>query len=200
MRGRCAALHGAIAAVAAWCAVPALAHEEPRGPAEPAGVPAFDPASIPLPDLDFVPDAEAERNYDKYFYFHREETEFEAAFADILECDGYARGLAHRTSSVYVSTYPFTGVLPAAIGSAVGNAVADAIWGSAERRLQRRLNMRTCMTFKGYRTYGLPKDLWEPFNFEEGNRQMEEGRRHELLRVQARVASGPTPSVGEMMQ
>jgi hypothetical protein len=90
------------------------------------------------------------------------------------------------------------GAVGGAIGSAIGSAIADAIFASAERRRLRRVNMRTCMGFKGYRTFGLSKSLWEEFNFDEGNGQIAEDRRQRLLQMQARAATGPTPTVGEM--
>src|SRR4051812_19634994 len=158
---------------------------------EAAASPSIDPSTIPLPNLAFQPNPEEEGNYDKYFYFHREETDFAVAYADLRECDGYARGLAVRGDQVYGQ---------GAIGDLLGSAISDLISGSAERRRLRRVNMRTCMGFKGYRIFGLPKALWELFNFEEGNRHVEEGERQRLLRIQARVASGPTPQVGEIRQ
>ena len=58
----------------------------------------------------------------------------------------------------------------------------------------------SCMRFKDYRVYGLPETLWERFNFEEGNRRVPEAERQRLLQLQARVASGPAPAVGEVTQ
>ena len=160
---------------------------------------AIDPSTIAMPDLRFEPNEEDVRNYSKYFYFHRPDTDFATAYADLQECDGYARGLSYSVGGGPVP-YPYAGTLGGAIGGAIGSALADAIAGSAERRRQRRVNMRTCMTFKGYRTYGLRKALWEEFNFDEGNSRVEEARRQRLLQIQARVASGPTPQIGEMVQ
>lgn len=178
---------------AALCAAPPAAGQQVEQTRS------IDPSTIPLPDLTFVPDEEDIRNYQKYFYFHRADTDFASAYADLQECDGYARGLAYSVGGGPVP-YPYAGTVAGAIGGAIGSAMADAIFGSAERRRQRRLNMRTCMTFKGYRTYGLRKSLWEEFNFEEGNTRVEEARRQRLLQIQARVASGPTPQIGEMVQ
>ena len=158
----------------------------------------IDPVTVPLPDLAFEPDEEDVRNYDKYFYFHRADTDFETAYADLQECDAHARGFTYYAGTT-VPIYQF-GVLGGALGGAIGSVMADAIWGSAERRRMRRVNMRVCMGFKGYRTYGLPKDLWQQFNFDEGLTQVEERRRQRLLQIQARVASGPTPEVGEMVK
>ena len=180
-------------------ALPAQAQDAPVAP------PAVDPASVPMPVLAFTPTDEDVRNYDKYFYFHREGSDFAAAYSDLQECDGYARGLAFRAGGAVPynpGLIPMTmaGAIGGVIGNAIGNAMADAIWGSAERRRQRRINMRVCMGFKGYRTYGLTKSLWEEFNFDEGGVRVEEDRRQRLLQMQARAASGPTPAVGEIVE
>lgn len=193
---------GGIALAAALLGAGA-AQAQVRTPPAPVAAAAIDPASVPMPNLAFTPDAEAERNYFKYFFFHRADTDFASAYADIQECDGYARGLAYRTA--YQQPYmPYPITLPTAvggaIGGAIGNAMADAIFGSAERRMQRRAIMRTCMGFKGYTAFGLSKDVWEAFNFDEGNSSLPEARRHEFLRMQARAATGPRPTVGEMVQ
>lgn len=197
MRRSVAPLWG-IGLAAALCGVQPLRAQDAPEPAA-AATPAIDPSSLQLPDLNFTPDAGAESNYDKYFIFNREETDFATAYADLQECDGYARGLSYRASggTPYI---PYGGVLGGAIGGAIGSAVADAVFGSAERRRMRRVNMRTCMTFKGYRTYGLPKSIWERFNFEEGNARVPEARRQRLLQIQARAASGPRPRVGELVE
>lgn len=157
-----------------------------------AAAPPPDPATIPMPNLAFTPTSEAEANYDKYFIFNRAATDLATAYADLRECDGYARGLSYRTDVPAGSPYASGLVGAAAI------AVADAVLGSAQRRRERRRNMLTCMRFKEYRVFGLPKDLWEPFNFEEGNRTVPETERQRLLMIQARVASGPAPTVGEV--
>jgi hypothetical protein len=188
---------GGIGMLAAVCASSAAAQ---RAPAPLASGP-VDPAGVPMPNLAFTPTEDVQRNYFKYHYFHRADTDFETAYADLQECDGYARGLAYRTGGVpgYVPV-PATlaGAVGGAIGGAIGNALADAIYGSAHRRQQRRMIMRTCMGYKDYRTFGLTKDLWEAFNFSEGNSSPPEARRQEFLRMQARAASGPRPTLGEM--
>ena len=70
-----------------------------------------------------------------------------------------------------------------AIGGAIGSAVADAIFGSAERRKIRRINLRNCMAFKEYQRYGMERERWQKFNFEEGmGRQKEDQREQALLR------------------
>jgi hypothetical protein len=190
-------LCGTVAALAA--AVPAAA-QPPAARGKPlAGPEVLDPATVEMPDLSFQPTPDAEKDYDKYFYFHRADTDFATAYADILECDAYARGVSFHVEGPPAYSYANYGI-GGAVGGAIGTAIADAIFGSQQRRQQRRNIMRTCMGFKEYKAYGLPRDVWEKFNFEEGLSTVEEGRRRHLLQVQARVASGPMPHVGEMDQ
>jgi hypothetical protein len=160
--------------------------EAQGGPAAP-----IDPSVIPMPNLAFTPTPEIEGNYDKYFVFNRAATDFATAYADLRECDGYARGLSQQVpggGNAHLG----------ALGGAIADWGSDAIYGSAERRRQRRHIMLTCMGFKEYRVFGLPKAIWETFNFEEGNRRVPEGERQRMLQIQARVASGAAPVVGEV--
>src|SRR4051812_30901585 len=64
---------------------------------EAAPAPPIDPNSIAVPDLAFTPNAGDARDYDKYFYFNRPGTDFATAYADIQECDNFARGLPRRS-------------------------------------------------------------------------------------------------------
>jgi hypothetical protein len=170
-------------------ALPASAQIRRQTPFGPP--PQVDPATVAMPDLAFTPTPEVAENFDKYFYFNRADTDFMTAYADLRECDGYARGLAFHSQYSYGQ-----GV----VGDMLAGAIADAIFGSAERRRQRRLNMLTCMRFKDYRVFGLPENLWERFNFEEGSRRVPEAERQRMLQMQAKVASGPAPTVGEVTQ
>lgn len=174
-------LGGVALAIALFMAGPAHAQADAAAATE-----VVDGSAVRMPDLAFTPDAEAQGGYFKYFYFHRADTDFATAYADIRECDGYTRDLAVRSS--------------APGGGLFGAILADAIHGSAQRRTQRRMIMRTCMGFKGYSAFGLRKDLWEAFNFDEGNSSPTEARRQALLRIQARAASGPRPTIGELPQ
>jgi hypothetical protein len=184
---------GAAAALLLCGAMPAVAQIGRRAPDVPA--PQIDPATIPMPQLGFTPTPDIEENYKKYFFFNRANTDFMTAYQDLRECDGYARGLAYRASYV---PYAGPGLVTGAVGGAIGAVVADMVFGSAERRRQRRVNMMTCMRFKEYRAFGLPETLWEQFNFEEGNTTVPEARRQHFLQLQARAASGPAPTVGEL--
>lgn len=176
-------------AATAWLIATPVSGEVPTPPR-----PALpDPSTIARPRLDFTPTAQDAANYDKYFYFQRDDTGFAEAYEDLLECDALASGINFHTGGDMSPALYQYGVLGAAIGGAIGSAISDAIYGSAGRRRIRRVNMRNCMGFKGYRRYGLSKDLWEAFNFEEGNGRKEMGVRKEALMKQALVASGPKP-------
>lgn len=175
-----------------------LATSESAGAAEPLAIPS--PEGLTMPKLEFTPTPVDEGDYDKYFYFHRANTTFAQAYADIKECDALASG-----SSIYlggnsgvmnnaVMQYGMAG----AIGGAIGSAMADAIFGSAARRAQRRANLRNCMHYKDYQRFGLSHELWSEFNFEEGNGRKKEGVRNDALALQALVASGPEPKTKEL--
>jgi len=144
------------------------------------------PDAVEVPDLDFTPTAAFERDYDKYFYYHRANTEFATALADLRECDAYSRGISLRADGG-----PY-GVL--------AGAATDAIFGAAQRRDIARRNFRVCMGFKEYRRYGLPRSIWTRIHSPEGPGETGEARRERLLRVQARIASGPQPRVGAIVE
>lgn len=152
-------------------------------------------AAVAMPDTQFDIRQAKVGDFDKYYYFHRDTVSFDEAFADISECDELSSGLASYAGGsepypgYFASQYGVGGV----IGGVLGEVLADMIHGSAARREMRRINMRNCMGYKGYQRYGLPKDLWEAFNFEEGNGRKDEDIRTNKLMQQARLASGPKP-------
>lgn len=149
-----------------------------------------DPATVEMPDLAFAANPQIVTTFDKYYYFHRADTSFQEALADIRECDGYARGLA--MSSNYNTPY-YSPSMAGAVGGAIGSAIAVAIFGSAELRKQRRVNMRRCMHYKGYQRFGLEKERWQKFNFEEGLSGVKEVDRQHMLAQQAKVAVSSIP-------
>ncbi len=149
-------------------------------------------AKIQMPELAFKETPQDVDTYDKYFYFHREATSFDEAYGDVKECDSLAAGIRYYAGGgSYYS--PYGGTLGGAIGGAIGSAMADAIFGSAERRRIRRINLRNCMAFKGYQRYGMEKERWQTFNFEEGNGTVRGEEREGHLLKQALVASGAKP-------
>jgi hypothetical protein len=145
---------------------------------------------IAMPDLAFAEAPADVATYDKYFFFHRENTSFDEAYADIKECDALASGIRYYGGqNNYYGQYGIGG----AIGGALGNMLADAIFGSAERRKIRRNNLRNCMSYKEYQRYGMSEERWKAFNFEEGNGRKKDDEREAALLQQAKVASGPKP-------
>jgi hypothetical protein len=149
-------------------------------------------AKIEMPDLSFKETPEDIDAYSKYFYFHRDNTSFDDAYADVKECDALAAGIRFHAGRTDVA-YPYAGTIGGVIGGAIGNALADAIFGAAERRRIRRINLRNCMAFKDYQRYGMAKERWQAFNFEEGNGTVQGEKRESYLLKQALVASGPMP-------
>jgi hypothetical protein len=164
--------------------------------ASPFGVVAIkaeEAASLQMPSLEFKATPEDEGNYDKYYYFQRKDTDFVTAHADITECDGYARALASSFKGADVP-YPYAGTVAGAAGGVIANAMMAAIFIPGEKRRMRRVNMRQCLGFKGYDRYGLSKEKWEAFNFEEGTGAEEEESRLRALKLQALVAANATPT------
>jgi len=58
--------------------------------------------------------------------------------------------------------------------------------------------MRRCMNYKGYDRYGLNKDVWQKFNFEEGLNRVDEDDRQLMLAKQAKAAAMIQP-VGRIL-
>jgi hypothetical protein len=179
-----------IAAIAAACLSSTAIGQAPSAP-DPATP---DPVTIALPKLDFVATPQDEDDFDKYYYFHREATGFAEAYADIGECDALSSGRPIYVDRTVVYTHQNTtyGLIGSAIGNVIGSVIDNAMRAAATRKL-RRINMRNCMGFKGYQRYGISKDLWQAFNFEEGYGRKAEELRETALRQQARVASGAKP-------
>ena len=177
------------------CAAPALAGRPAYAPLK--TLPAIDPATIATPQIDFTPTPEIERDYSKFFFFHRAETNFDTALADLRECDQMARKMSNAAAQINVP-YPYTGTMAGAAGGLIAAIIIDATAGAAERRSMRRVSMGNCMAFKGYDAFGLPKALWVKFNWEEGNSEPDEDERIDKLRMQAKVASGPRPVRGAL--
>ena len=154
--------------------------------------------AVATPDLAYAPDPTIAADFDKYFFFHRADTSFDQAYADITECDSLASGINFymgADSAAVSSAMNQYGALAGGIGGAIGGLMADAIFGSAERRRIKRINLRNCMFYKGYDRYGLEKELWQAFHFEEGLSRENAKDREAALMKQARVASGPKPKL-----
>lgn len=159
-------------------------------------------SAIAMPSLAFDASTVDPEDFEKYFIFHRPGTAFAEAYSDISECDALASGISiyrGMDAGQMASNMAQYGVLAGAIGGAIANVMIDAIFGSAERRKARRVNLRNCMYFKGYDRYGLEKERWQSFNFEEGLSKTNTDIRAQKLLVQARVASGPAPQLEKLV-
>jgi hypothetical protein len=186
---------------ASFCIATTGAHAQAiKAPAPMRAFSAEEVGAVDMPDTAFEATPADVETYDKYFYFHRDGTDFDTAFNDLSECDAVSSGINYylggdsAMSSYYVQQYGLAG----AAGGVIGSAIADAIFGSAERRRVRRINMRNCMGFKGYDRYGMEKERWQAFHFEEGFGRVKDEKRDTYLMKQARVASGPKPK-GEVL-
>lgn len=184
------------AALVALASLPATAQAQAiKGEPEIKIFTAAEVEAVPLPDLAYTPDPATTADFDKYFFFHREGTDFSRAYSDITECDSLAsginiyRGASDSMLQNSIAQYGAAG----AVGGVLGSLMADAIFGSAERRRVKRVNLRNCMFYKGYDRYGLEKELWQNFHFEEGLSRENAKDREAALLKQARVASGPKP-------
>ncbi len=154
-------------------------------------------AAIEMPELEFEYGKVKPKDFEKYFYFHRPDTSFDQAYADVSECDSLGSGIniySGANDAAIASAVAQYGVLAGAIGGAIGSLMADAIFGSAERRKLKRINIRTCMFYKGYDRYGLKKSLWQEFHFEEGLSRENADKREAALLRQALVASSAQPT------
>lgn len=152
--------------------------------------------AVAMPEISFTSDPTVAADFDKYFFFHRDGADFSQAYADVTECDSLASGINYylgANSGAIAGAVANYGALAGGIGGALGGLMADAIFGSAERRRIKRINIRNCMFYKGYDRYGLEKDLWQSFHFEEGLSRENAKDREAALLKQARVASGPKP-------
>lgn len=182
----------------ALCALPIAASAQAIKPPAPMRHFTTDEvAAVEKPDTIFEATPADVETFDKYFYFHRDGTDFDTAFNDLSECDALASGITFygggdpAMANYYVAQYGLAG----AAGGVIGSAIADAIFGSAERRRIRRINMRNCMGFKGYDRYGMERERWQAFHFEEGFGRVDDKKRTGYLMKQALVASGPQPGM-----
>jgi hypothetical protein len=197
----------ALLAAALLCASPAAAATAAGDYTPFASLPPVDPAAIATVDTGFTPTADDEKGFEKYFFFHRDGTDFATAYSDLNECDSFARALGPSqtydpTNSVVwamqqqmVAQYGMAGAAGGAIGGLIGGIVAAEVAASAQRNMRRK-TMLTCMGFKEYQAYGAPKPLWQTFNSDSA--ALKEDLRVRYLQLQAKLASGPKPSVGKI--
>jgi len=154
------------------------------------------PSNVVMPELAFEETRRTISNYHKYFYFHREQTEFSEAYSDIQECDLRARAL-WQSDAVYGlpkerAVDPSDTFLASVSSPLVAGFVAS-LAAPADARRERRFGLRRCMFFKGYTRHGLSREVFDSFNYEATDNELTETERQSMLAQQAIVASGAQP-------
>lgn len=171
------------------CVAQLASAQEPNSPQSDAQWQVWqpDPARLAPQEMAFAETPAMVKDYDKYFYFHRQSTSFVEALTDLRECDARARGIWQGKTA--------RGEAPGRTAYGLVGDLANAlIFVPAQDRLFRRANLRRCMSFKGYARYGLPKALWESFNLQHIETATPERDIQMSLARQALVASGPQPT------
>jgi len=146
-------------------------------------------ASIIVPDMgSFKPTPRDARNFDDYFYFHKDGVSYEDAFADLEQCRINAAmaqlipdvpdvipvgDAATNNTRLSDRTFPFFGMVGGFLiaGAEEDNAI---------------LTNRKCMAYKGYRRYGTSRALFK---------QIDSGSDAEKQARKALIASGAVPAI-----
>jgi hypothetical protein len=163
-------------AAAALAAAPVAAQDAPPLPAP----------AIAVPDL-----VAADGKYGnelKFFVFHKQSANFEAARADIAECTLHTVHGKQLKMPAFVAwddndrqadAVEFNGAY-----GLVGLAIYSIIAGPLERSLRQEV-MMACMLPRGYDRYSVTEAMWK---------QIHEGENPAaLIDLQAAIASGPVP-------
>lgn len=153
-----------------------------------------DPATVSVPDLASSADPKVQKDGYKFFFFHNPSVSFAEAYADISECRSFLAGgglaglpafrpwvepVKRKQQVNYASPYGL-----------VGAAMAAIIVPKIERG-QRNNKLRRCMEPRGYARYPVAEADWDRLN---------EGDPATLIAMQAKLASGPKPSVAEVSE
>ena len=146
-----------------------------------------DPASITVPDLSNSSDPLVLENGWKYFFFHRRDTSFAEAYADISDCYRFLQpaGWANVKLPRFVpwddrAAVTFDRSRTHNYGL-VGELMAAMVEGTLVRR-DRQSKMRLCMEPRGYTRYGVAEEIWENVIAKPPE---------EAIAIQAKLASGP---------
>ena len=138
------------------------------------------------PGLITVSDIAADKrelgNENKFFVFHRENTSFAEAEADLRFCMRYIHQPIFPVPPSYVPWVEKANPegKPPINGGIIGGMVVSGV-----QRSLRQSNMMRCMLPRGYARYRVSEGLWREINY----RDLESS-----TIVQAGIASGPVPS------
>lgn len=138
----------------------------------------LDPSTIIVPDI--AADTRSLGNENKFFVFHRPNTSFAAAEADVRFCMRYINQTMFPPMPDFVpwEDAPPVGDAPRYAGL-IGQLVVDGV-----ARSLRQSNVMRCMLPRGYVRYRISEGLWKEINY----RELESS-----IMIQAKIASGPTP-------
>lgn len=159
-----------------------------------------DPATITVPDTS-ASDPEVLKEGYKFFYFHNPSVSFAEASADIAECRSFlASGAPPSVPGFIPWTEPVKrkqnsgpgmfGATYGLIGVGITAGLAAIIMPKMERGV-RNNKLRRCMEPRGYSRFALPEASWKVLN---------QGDEKQLILMQARLASGPRPVLGEVTE
>jgi hypothetical protein len=131
-----------------------------------AGTPP-DPAIVEVPAITEGRDPKVIEDGWKWFYFHRANTSYAQAYADIEDCYRFlpvpnAGGVSFPGFAPWRARADSKTVRPPPIGpyGLVGDIIGSIVAGPIERRA-RQSRMRRCMEPKGYQRYPMSEDNWK---------------------------------------
>lgn len=148
-----------------------------------------DPNTITVPEITGGRDDRVVRNGWKFFYFWRENTTYEQAYADFSDCyrflpvpnimPGTPAFVAWRRPDGAAIREPVYNPQYGIVGAIIGSMVA----GPLERRASQS-RMRRCMEPRGYQRFPATEEVWE---------QIIDSYSANSIAVKAKIASGPRP-------
>lgn len=138
-----------------------------------------------VPDLSVPPKSLGDER--KFFLFHKAGVTAEQAENDLRFCWRYLAMGEQRKLPSFVAWGTDEAAPTAAVNSGqfglIGVAIGGIVAGPLERR-RRQSRMFRCMVPRGYARYRTSEALWKQLNTGDSERS---------IRLQARIAAGPTP-------
>lgn len=154
-----------------------------------------DPANIELPDLSANDPAVTKKGH-KFFYFFNPTVSFSEAYEDISECRSY---LVTGEVAMLPGFVPWVEeVAPEEVKSGYGanpyglvGALIVALFQDGVNNGPSNNRLRLCMEPRGYARYPLTEDAWLALN---------KGDEPNIVAMQAKLASGPAPTVPQVTE
>ena len=149
-------------------------------------------------NLIFEPNTSFSEDFQIYHFFHKSGISRDQASQNFGECNVYRQGPklepGSRPNTIprRVSLFEDQAYVPY-VHNPNDNLVVDvisAIAGGFSDERSQALRLRKCMEYKGYDRYGLSKDLWL---------QIMDVPDADRVRINASIASGPTPETAKLL-